>query len=118
MDEYVYPNETTYEAQHKQLTKEAGHPWVNAPILETLKAKAKAAGLWNLFMAKNPTHPHSFGAGLTNLEYAPLCEIMGRSLIAPEGTLHDMHAMAQPGRLITNPLLVVPCDQSINSLQL
>jgi acyl-CoA dehydrogenase len=72
MDEYVYPNESTYEAQHRQLTKEAGHPWVNAPILETLKAKAKAEGLWNLFMAKNPNHSHKFGAGLTNLGISSL----------------------------------------------
>jgi acyl-CoA dehydrogenase len=68
MDEHVYPNETMY---HEQLA--AGPRWRPVPVVEELKAKAKAAGLWNLFL---PDSEH--GAGLTNLEYAPLCEIMGR----------------------------------------
>ena len=74
MDEHVYPNENTF---HKQLA--AGDRWRIPPVMEELKAKARAAGLWNLFL---PESEH--GAGLTNLEYAPLCEIMGRSPIAPE----------------------------------
>jgi len=78
MDEYVYPAEPLY---HKELeeNRRAGNPWQVTKVVEGLKKKAKAADLWNLFL------PHSeHGAGLTNLEYAPLCEIMGRSHIAPE----------------------------------
>ncbi|TME83539.1 MAG: acyl-CoA dehydrogenase [Chloroflexi bacterium] len=74
MDEYIYPNEDTYVAQLNQ-----GNRWQIPPILEELKAKARQAGLWNLFLPESKR-----GAGLTNLEYAPLCEIMGRSSIAPE----------------------------------
>src|SRR5947209_7061381 len=74
MDEHVYPNETTCQEQI-----EAGDRWRVPPIMEDLKAKARAAGLWNLFL---PDREH--GAGLTNLEYAPLCELMGRSDLAPE----------------------------------
>jgi acyl-CoA dehydrogenase len=69
MDEHVYPNEHLY---HQQID-EAPSRWQIPPIMEELKVKARAAGLWNLFM------PNShYGAGLTNLEYAPLCEVMGR----------------------------------------
>ncbi|GGK30657.1 acyl-CoA dehydrogenase [Caldalkalibacillus thermarum] len=75
MEEVVYPNEKTYEEQLKQ----AGSRWQVPPVMEEMKAKAKAAGLWNLFLPDS-----EYGAGLTNLEYAPLCEIMGRSFIAPE----------------------------------
>jgi acyl-CoA dehydrogenase len=74
MDEQVYPNEWSYQEQ-----VEAGGRWQIPPLMEELKAKARAAGLWNLFL---PDREH--GAGLTNLEYAPLCEMMGRSPIAPE----------------------------------
>ncbi len=75
MDAYVYPNEETY---YNQLNSQ-GDRWQIPPIMEELKAKAKSAGLWNLFLPESER-----GAGLTNLEYAPLCEIMGRSFIAPE----------------------------------
>ncbi|MBI3837973.1 MAG: acyl-CoA dehydrogenase family protein [Planctomycetia bacterium] len=74
MDEHIYPNEKSW---HEQIN--TGDRWQPAKIVEELKVKARAAGLWNLFL------PHSeHGAGLTNLEYAPLCEIMGRSPMAPE----------------------------------
>ena len=73
MDEYIYPNEKLY---YDQIAEDR---WRPVPIIEALKPKARAAGLWNLFL---PESGH--GAGLTNLEYAPLCEIMGRSSMAPE----------------------------------
>ncbi|MFO7853675.1 MAG: acyl-CoA dehydrogenase family protein [Paracoccaceae bacterium] len=74
MEEHVYPN----EARHFEESMELG-PWKAWPVVEELKPKARDAGLWNLFL---PESEH--GAGLTNLEYAPLCEIMGRSFLAPE----------------------------------
>jgi acyl-CoA dehydrogenase len=74
MDEHIYPNEKRYYREAEELG-----PWKVAPVLEELKPKARAAGLWNLFL---PESAH--GAGLTNFEYAPLCEIMGRSHLAPE----------------------------------
>ncbi|GAA0845241.1 acyl-CoA dehydrogenase family protein [Marinobacter szutsaonensis] len=75
MDAYIYPNE---EKHHHQL-EEAEDRWAPVPIIEELKQKAKAAGLWNLFLPDS-----EFGAGLSNFEYAHLCEIMGRSEMAPE----------------------------------
>lgn len=76
MDEYVYPNEAVYERQvNEQKDRWSAVP----PIIEELKEKAKQAGLWNLFLPES-----EYGAGLTNVEYAPLCEIMGRSMIGPE----------------------------------
>jgi len=75
MDSHVYPAEAVYDEQ----MREAGDPHFHPPILEELKAEARKRGLWNLF------HPHpEWGPGLTNLEYAPLAEIMGRSHIASE----------------------------------
>ena len=74
MDEYIYPNEKLY---HQQIDE--GDRWQPTAIIEELKPKARAAGLWNLFLPENP-----YGEGLSNLEYAPLCEIMGRSTMAPE----------------------------------
>src|SRR5437764_8442153 len=74
MDEHIYPSEKTYREQ-----VETGDRWQVPRLLEQLKAKARAAGLWNLFLPDR-----EYGAGLTNLEYAPLCEVMGRSPIAPE----------------------------------
>jgi acyl-CoA dehydrogenase len=73
MDDHVYPNESLAQEQ----VRESGDPHCEPPILKELRAKAKGLGLWNLFL---PDKEH--GAGLTNLEYAPLCEIMGRSAMA------------------------------------
>jgi len=72
-DEHIYPNEQCFNDEIEQ------NRWLPTRIVESLKPKARAAGLWNLFL---PESEH--GAGLTNLEYAPLCEIMGRSHMAPE----------------------------------
>jgi acyl-CoA dehydrogenase len=78
MDEHVYPAEAVYAEQMAA----SGDPHFHPPVIEDLKAEAKRRGLWNLF------HPHpEWGPGLTNLEYAPLAEIMGRSAhLAPEAT--------------------------------
>src|SRR6202047_4080738 len=73
MEEHIYPNEQRF---HDEIER---NRWSPTAIVEELKRKARAAGLWNLFL---PDDQH--GAGLTNLEYAPLCEIMGRSMMAPE----------------------------------
>jgi acyl-CoA dehydrogenase len=73
MQEHIYPNEQLF---YEQIAEDR---WRPAPIIEQLKPKARNAGLWNLFL---PESEH--GAGLSNLEYAPLCEIMGRSPMAPE----------------------------------
>ena len=74
MEEHIYPNEHKFY----ELPQGADR-WRPIPVIEELKPKARAAGLWNLFLPQS-----ELGAGLTNLEYAPLCEIMGRSPIAPE----------------------------------
>jgi len=77
MQEYVLPAEPEYSAQLQNLPD--WRNWKQPPIMETLKAKACAAGLWNLFLPDS-----KYGAGLTNVEYAPVAEITGRSSIAPE----------------------------------
>jgi acyl-CoA dehydrogenase len=78
MDEFVYPAEARFheEIEHN---RRGGNPWQVSQVMEDLKRRARAAGLWNLFLPES-----ELGAGLSNLEYAPLCEIMGRSHIAPE----------------------------------
>jgi acyl-CoA dehydrogenase len=73
MDEHVYPNEKRF---HDEVER---NRWQPTKVIEELKPKARAAGLWNLFLPNDQN-----GAGLTNFEYAPLCEIMGRSHMAPE----------------------------------
>jgi acyl-CoA dehydrogenase len=75
MEEVVYPAEKIYVEQ----LRDSPTRWVVPPVMEEMKVKAKEAGLWNLFLPDSDR-----GAGLKNLEYAPLCEIMGRSPIAPE----------------------------------
>ena len=79
MDEHIYTNEHRFHAEIRE-NRQKGNPWIPTKIVEELKPKARAAGLWNLFL------PHSKRApeGLSNLEYAPLCEIMGRVHFAAE----------------------------------
>jgi acyl-CoA dehydrogenase len=74
MDAYIYPNEDRYYREAEELG-----PWKVYPIVEELKPRARAEGLWNLFL---PDSEH--GTGLSNLEYATLCEVMGRAHLAPE----------------------------------
>jgi alkylation response protein AidB-like acyl-CoA dehydrogenase len=78
MDRNVIPAEKTYNDQMAE-ARAKGNPWIVVPVVEELKAKAKAQGLWNLFLNES-----EHGAGLTNLEYAPLCEMMGRIGFASE----------------------------------
>lgn len=75
MEEHVYPAEAVF---HEQL-ESSGNRWRCPPVMDELKAKARAQGLWNLFLPESER-----GAGLTNRDYAPLCEVMGRSPIGPE----------------------------------
>ncbi len=77
MQEHVLPAEAEYCSQLQNLPDWRG--WKQPPVMEALKAKARAAGLWNLFLPEG-----EYGAGLTNVEYAPLAEITGCSSIAPE----------------------------------
>jgi acyl-CoA dehydrogenase len=78
MDAHIYPGEKIF-AQQMAAFRAAGNPWQVPPLMGELKNKARAAGLWNLFLPES-----QYGAGLTNLEYAPLAEIMGRSEIGSE----------------------------------
>ncbi len=75
MEREIYPSEAVYEQQLRTAADRFAQP----PVMDELQAKARAEGLWNLFLPER-----EFGAGLTNREYAPLCETMGRSAIAPE----------------------------------
>ncbi len=74
MAEHIYPNEQRHYSEAARLG-----PWSVYPVVEELKPAARRAGLWNLFLPDS-----TLGAGLSNLDYAPLCEIMGRSHLAPE----------------------------------
>jgi acyl-CoA dehydrogenase len=74
IEEHIYPNEARYNEHVRGPDR-----WQPVPVIEELKPKARAVGLWNLFLPESEE-----GAGLSNLEYAPLCEIMGRSAMAPE----------------------------------
>ncbi|MFB1035842.1 MAG: acyl-CoA dehydrogenase family protein, partial [Sinobacterium sp.] len=79
MDEHIYPNETAYAEQlHK-----ASNRFAALPLMDELKAKAKAAGLWNLFVPESHSEYSDHG-GLTNFDYAPLAEMMGRVIWSPE----------------------------------
>ena len=78
-DQHIYPNEHRYHAEI-EANRRGGNAWIPTKVIEELKPKARAAGLWNLFLPRSARAPE----GLSNLEYAPLCEIMGRVYWAPE----------------------------------
>jgi len=80
MDEHIYPNEMAYKKEIDNNGKEKGNRWIPTKLIEDLKPKAREQGLWNLFLPKSTRAPE----GLSNLDYAPLCEIMGRVGWAPE----------------------------------
>jgi acyl-CoA dehydrogenase len=98
MDEHVYPAEEVYERQ----LRESGNPHFQPPVMEELKVKAREAGLWNMFLPDA-----ELGAGLSNSDYAPLAEILGRSHIASEacncsapdtGNMEVLYQFATPGQ--------------------
>jgi len=78
MEEHIYPNEARFHAEVAE-NRARGNAWIPTRVIEELKPKARAQGLWNLWLPES-----EYGAGLKNHEYAPLCEIMGRSHLAPE----------------------------------
>ncbi len=78
-ERHIYPNEARYEEQMHALRR-AGDPWQPVPLIEELKPVARAAGLWNMFLP----HPYKGQGGISNLDYAPLCEIMGRVMWSSE----------------------------------
>ena len=80
MDEFIYPNERTYKDEVDRNGREKGNRWIPTKIVVELKPIARERGLWNLFLPKSHRAPE----GLSNLDYAPLCEIMGRITWAPE----------------------------------
>ena len=79
MDQHIYPNEARF-FQEVEANRAKGNAWLPTTLIEELKPKAREAGLWNLFLPRSPRAPQ----GLSNLEYAPLCEIMGRVPFAAE----------------------------------
>ncbi|KAL9981221.1 hypothetical protein ACROYT_G009895 [Oculina patagonica] len=79
MDEHVYPNEAEFN-RHQA----SEHCWTPHPLAEEIKEKARSAGLWNLFIPLEADPEVKYGAGLTNVEYAYLCEVMGKSIYGPE----------------------------------
>lgn len=79
MDEHIYPNEGLFFAEIAE-NRANGNPWIPTKLIESLKPKARTAGLWNLFLPMSSRAPE----GLSNLEYAPMCEIMGRVTFAAE----------------------------------
>ncbi len=80
MDEHIYPNEKAYKEEIDRNGTDKGNRWLATQIIEDLKPKAREQGLWNLFLPQSVRAPE----GLSNLDYAPLCEIMGRVSWAPE----------------------------------
>jgi alkylation response protein AidB-like acyl-CoA dehydrogenase len=102
MERHIYPNEQRHVEE-----AEALGPWKVLPIFDELNPKARAEGLWNLFLPQSEN-----GAGLTNLEYAPLCEIRGRWLLSPRGVqlLGAGHPRQQPLKFQTEWNAVLAID--------
>jgi acyl-CoA dehydrogenase len=80
MDQHIYPNERRYREEVDRNGRDQGNRWIPTEVVEELKPLAREQGLWNLFLPQSPHAPE----GLSNLDYAPLCEIMGRVTWAPE----------------------------------
>ena len=80
MDTHIYPNEAAFKEEVNRNGTERGNRWIPTALVERLKPLAQAEGLWNLFLPQSPRAPE----GLSNLDYAPLCEIMGKVWWAPE----------------------------------
>ena len=92
MDDHIYPSEKAY-AEELQANTEAGKRWSALKVIENLKPKARDAGLWNLFLPVDSAAASGYaGAGLTNQEYAPLAEIMGRVLQGRHVRRQVLHA--------------------------
>jgi acyl-CoA dehydrogenase len=72
-DQHIYPNEARHHREMAEFRR-AGDPWQEVPLIEELKPLARQAGLWNMFLP----HPYKGQGGISNLDYAPLCEVMGR----------------------------------------
>src|SRR5690606_42161622 len=81
LQERVWPSEAAH-LEEEAAARAAGDPWRSSGVIEGLKAEARAQGLWNLFLPNSPRAPE----GLSNLDYAPLCELMGRAPWSPEGS--------------------------------
>src|SRR5256885_16072668 len=96
MDAHVYPNERRFRDE-VEANRAKGDPWVPTKVIDELKPKARAEGLWNLFLPRSRRAPE----GLSNPGYGPLCGIMGRGHWAPEGvnwSAPGTRKMGKPGR--------------------
>jgi acyl-CoA dehydrogenase len=90
-DTYIYPNEERHHHEMAEMRRE-GNPWRPVPVVEELKVIAKSQGLWNMFLP----HPYEGQGGISNLDYSPLCEIMGR--VSWSAIWKPLSAMARPNK--------------------
>ena len=108
LDDHVYPAEAIYAQQMEEFTQQ-GDRWQIPQIIEDKKEIAKSEGLWNLFLPENP-----MGESMSNLDYAPLAEIMGRSGIASEIFASMVCESKSLDSVFTSPLLSVILESKIN----